>query len=80
MIAPSSLPSRCPSRFDLQSTTFAQRTLRITEGAGGFDIVLLFPGIAVTAMTGLDLLPKLIDFAAPRAEVDRCLEQWRVGL
>jgi len=66
----------CPSRFGLDAT-FALRAFRITGRADGFDIVLLFSGIAMTAMTGFDLLPKLIDFAARRAEVDRCLEQWR---
>jgi hypothetical protein len=69
----------CPSRFGLESAPFAQRTLRITEGAGGFELALLLTGIAMNAMIGLDLLPKLIDFAALRAEVDRCLEQWRGG-
>ena len=62
-------------RFGTELATAAQRPLRITEGAGGFDIVLLLPGINTTAMTGLDLLPKPIDFAALRAEVDRCLGQ-----
>jgi len=63
----------------MELATAAQRVLRITEGAGGFDIVLLFLKIRMTAMTGLNLLPKPIDFAALRAEVDRRLGQWRAG-
>jgi hypothetical protein len=76
MSASSSLSGRCPSRFGLESATFAQWARQITARVGGFDSALLFPGIA---MTDRDLLPKPIDFAALRAEVDRRLGQQRAG-
>ena len=69
----------CPSRFGLESAAFTLRAFRVTRRAGGFYIVLRFLGIAMAAMTNLDLLPKPIYFASLRAEVERRLGQRRTG-
>jgi DNA-binding NtrC family response regulator len=102
-------------RFGMEFATSAQQALRLIEGAGGRDIILLLSDINMPGMSGLDLLPRVkaarpdlpvimvtaygdsetrrraveggaegmlpkpIDFAALRAEVDRRLEQGRAG-
>jgi CheY-like chemotaxis protein len=100
-------------RFGMEFATSAQQALRMIEGAGGRDIILLLSDINMPGMSGLDLLPrakaarpdlpvimvtaygdaetrrraleggaegllpKPIDFAALRAEVDRRLGRRR---
>jgi DNA-binding NtrC family response regulator len=102
-------------RFGMEFATSAQQALRLIEGAGGRDIILLLSDINMPGMSGLDLLPRVkaarpdlpvimvtaygdsetrrraveggaegmlpkpIDFAALRAEVDRRLGQGRAG-
>ena len=47
--------------------------------AGGLDIVLPLASSNVPWMSDLGLFPKPIDFAALRAEIDRCIAQWRAA-